>query len=77
MTGKEAPYFNQIDNHLRIQMKAEKEKAALEPIIKKAQDAIKAIAKTKGFVYVLDSKALIVSEGEDLGPAVKTKLGIQ
>ena len=35
------------------------------------------IAKTKGFVYVLDSKALIVSEGEDLGPAVKTKLGIQ
>ena len=55
----------------------QKEKAALEPIIKKAQDAIKAIAKTKGFVYVLDSKAMIVSEGEDLGPAVKTKLGIQ
>lgn len=55
----------------------QKEKAALEPIIKKAQDAIKAMAKTKGFVYVLDSKALIVSEGEDLGPAVKTKLGIQ
>lgn len=55
----------------------QKEKAALEPIIEKAQEAIKAIAKTKGIVYVLDSKALIVSEGEDLGAAVKTKLGIQ
>ncbi|MEI6866363.1 OmpH family outer membrane protein [Flavicella sp.] len=55
----------------------QKEKSALEPIIKKAQDAIKTIAETKGFEYVLDSKALIVSEGEDLGPAVKTKLGIQ
>jgi hypothetical protein len=26
MTGKEAPYFNQIGNHLQIQMKAKKEK---------------------------------------------------
>lgn len=55
----------------------QKEKAALDPIIKKAQDAIKAIAKTKGIVYVLDSKALIVSEGEDLAPAVKANLGIK
>ena len=55
----------------------QKEKAALDPIIKKAQIAIKAVAKTKGITYVLDSKALIVSEGEDLAPAVKTSLGIQ
>lgn len=55
----------------------EKEKAALEPIIKKAQETIKTIAKNKGILYVLDSKALIVSEGEDLGPAVKTQLGIK
>ena len=47
------------------------------PIITKAQNAIKAVAKEKGILYVLDSKALIVSEGEDLAPAVKTKLGIQ
>jgi hypothetical protein len=26
MTGKEAPYFNQIGNHLQIQMKAKKRK---------------------------------------------------
>lgn len=54
-----------------------KEKTALDPIIKSAQDAIKEVAKAKGILYVLDSKALIVSEGEDLLPAVKTKLGIK
>jgi outer membrane protein len=55
----------------------QKEKAALEPIIKKAQEAIKKAASAKGFAYVLDAKALIVSEGEDLAPAVKTSLGIK
>ena len=55
----------------------QKEKAALEPIIKKAQEAIKKAATAKGFAYVLDAKALIVSEGEDLAPAVKTSLGIK
>jgi outer membrane protein len=55
----------------------QKEKAALDPIIKKAQEAIKAVAKEKSIVYVLDAKALIVLEGEDLLPAVKTSLGIQ
>lgn len=55
----------------------QKEKAALDPIIKKAQDAIKAVAKQKGVTYVIDSKALIVSEGEDLAPAVKANLGIK
>ena len=55
----------------------QKEKAALDPIIEKAKTTINAVAKAKGIVYVLDSKALIVSEGEDLGPAVKTKLGVK
>tara|TARA_B110000879_G_C11176763_1_gene516339 strand:+ start:133 stop:633 length:501 start_codon:yes stop_codon:yes gene_type:complete len=55
----------------------QKEKAALDPIIKKAQEAIKTVAKEKSIVYVLDAKALIVLEGEDLLPAVKTSLGIQ
>jgi outer membrane protein len=55
----------------------QKEKAALDPIIKKAQEAIKAVAKEKGIAYVMDAKALIVLEGEDLLPAVKTSLGIQ
>ena len=55
----------------------QKEKAALDPIIKKAQEAIKAVAKEKSIVYVLDANTLIVLEGEDLLPAVKTRLGIQ
>ena len=55
----------------------QKQNAALDPIIKKAQEAIKAVAKEKGIVYVLDAKALIVLEGEDLLPAVKISLGIQ
>ena len=55
----------------------QKEKAALDPIIKKAQEAIKAVAKEKGIVYVLNANTLIVFEGEDLLPAVKTSLGIQ
>ena len=55
----------------------QKEKAALDPIIKKAQEAIKAVAKEKGIVYVLNANTLIVLEGEDLLPAVKTRLGIQ
>lgn len=54
-----------------------KEKAALEPIIKSAREAINAVAKAKGVVYVLDAKALIVAEGENLLGAVKTKLGIK
>ena len=52
----------------------------IKPIIEKAQKAIQEVAKEKGIKYVLDSapgKGLIVFEGEDLLPSVKTKLGIQ
>lgn len=54
----------------------QKRNTALEPIIKKAQDAIDEVAKAKGISYVLDAKALIVKEGEDLSDTVKSKLGI-
>jgi len=49
------------------------------PIEQKAQSAIKEVATTKGFQYVLDSspgKGLLVFTGEDLLASVKTKLGI-
>jgi outer membrane protein len=52
----------------------------LKPIVEKAQKAVQDVAKAKGVKYVFDSspgKGLIVFEGEDLMPAVKTKLGIQ
>jgi len=53
----------------------------LRPIVEKAQKAVKDVASEKGVQYVFDSspgKGLIVfDDGEDLLPAVKTKLGIQ
>ena len=49
------------------------------PILKKAEDAIKAVASEKGIIYVFDAtpgKGLIVSDkGEDIYGAVKAKLG--
>lgn len=52
----------------------------LKPIIEKAQKAVSDVAKEKGYTYVFDAspgKGLIVFEGEDLLPAVKTKLAIK
>ena len=49
------------------------------PILKKAEDAIKAVASEKGIIYVFDAtpgKGLIVyDKGEDIYGAVKAKLG--
>jgi outer membrane protein len=49
------------------------------PILKKAEDAIKAVASEKGFIYVMDAspgKGLIVyDKGDDIFAAVKAKLG--
>ena len=52
----------------------------IAPIREKAMNAIKAVAKEKGYNYVIDdsSKMLLVSPpGDDLLPAVKTKLSIK
>jgi outer membrane protein len=49
------------------------------PLFDKARNAIKKVAADKGIQYVMDStpgSGLIVSEGEDLLPAVKKQLGI-
>lgn len=55
-----------------------KQNELLEPIVKKAQDAIKTYAKQKGIQYVLDARTIIYAEGgEDISGAIKTKLGIQ
>lgn len=49
------------------------------PILKKAEDAIKAVATEKGIIYVFDAapgRGLIVyDKGEDIYNAVKAKLG--
>ena len=55
-----------------------KQAEGLEPIIEKAQKAIEDVAAAKGILYVLDAsvgKGLLVTKGEDLFGAVKSKLG--
>lgn len=52
----------------------EKEFNLLKPIVAKADDAIKAVAKTQGFQYVVDSAMLIVAEGKNLMVDVKAQL---
>jgi outer membrane protein len=52
----------------------------IAPIRVKAMDAIKAVAKEKGYTYVIDDASnilLVMPPGDDLLPLVKTKLGIK
>jgi outer membrane protein len=48
----------------------------LKPILEKAKKAIDEVAKAEGYTYVLEASTLIVANGTDLLPAVKSKLGI-
>ena len=52
----------------------------IAPIREKAMDAIKAVAKEKGYSYVLDASTnvlLVYPPADDLLPVVKAKLGIK
>lgn len=59
----------------------QKEAALIQPIIDKAEAAIKEVAKEEGFTYVFDlarGSILYFSElSEDILPLVKLRLGIQ
>ena len=66
-------------NEIAQEKYGQKAQEKIGPIRTKAFDAIKTVAKEKGYGYVLDSStgAILVSPpGDDLLPAVKTKLGI-
>lgn len=57
-----------------------KRQEVLKPIYDKARKTIEDVAKEKGYGYVIDSSAgilLVSPAGDDLMPAVKTKLGIK
>lgn len=57
-----------------------KREALLEPIINKADSAIKAVAKEKGYDYIFDTSTgalLHANQSDDIMAAVKAKLGIQ
>ena len=50
------------------------------PILKKAEDAIKDIAKEKGYAYIFDTSlgsVIYAQESDDLMAQVKTRLGIK
>lgn len=52
----------------------------IAPVRTKALDAIKAVAKERGYSYVIDDAAntlLVMPPGDDLLPMVKAKLGIK
>jgi outer membrane protein len=52
----------------------------IAPVRTKALDAIKAVAKERGYTYVIDNATtilLVMPPGDDLLPMVKTKLGIK
>jgi outer membrane protein len=58
----------------------EKTNELSKPLIDKARAAVTAVAKEKGYTYVLDSSqtTLIVSpEGDDMMASVKVKLGLK
>jgi outer membrane protein len=74
--------YQKVQNWNQIAQDKYNQKAQEEiaPIRAKAFDAIKAVAKEKGYAYVLDAStgAILVSPpGDDLLPLVKTKLGIK
>ncbi|WP_405573589.1 OmpH family outer membrane protein [Winogradskyella sp. Asnod2-B02-A] len=54
----------------------EKEFNLLKPIVEKADNAIKAVAKAQGYQYVVDSAMLIVADGKNLMLDVKKQLGM-
>lgn len=60
----------------------EKQVELLTPIIEKATNAVKDVAKEEGYTYILDSspsKAVVIfkENGNNIMPKVKAKLGIQ
>lgn len=58
---------------------AQKQQELYNPIITKAETAVKSVAKEKGYAYVFDSSQqplIYFDGGEDIMTAVKSKLGI-
>lgn len=57
-----------------------KKEEVYTPIIKKAEDAIKGIAKEKSYSYIFDTSVgmvLFAQESDDIMPLVKARLGLK
>ena len=62
-----------------MQQLQQKERELLQPVMEKARTVIQEVAREKGYDYVLDSTTgtgLIMADGYNLMPDVKTELGI-
>jgi outer membrane protein len=66
-------------NQQAQQLYQQKEQELLQPVQKKAMDAIQAVAKESGFTYVFSREALVVPPptSDDLLPLVKKRLGVK
>lgn len=78
--GKELVELEQtLRNWQQIAQEAiqNKQQTLLAPVMKKIQDAINAVAKEKGYVYVVSRESLIVApDADNLLPAVAAKLKV-
>jgi outer membrane protein len=73
-------YIYQIQNWQQISQQAleAKQNQLLAPIYKEVYDAIKVVAKEKGYTHVLNRDAfIVVPDGDDLLVAVATKLKLK
>jgi len=79
--AKELPgYIYQIQNWNQIEQQAleAKQNELLAPIYKEVYDAIKAVAKEKGYTHVLARESLIVMpDADNLFPLVTTRLKLK
>jgi len=71
--------INELDQKAQADL-TQKREELYKPILDKAENAIKAVAKEQGFAYIFDTQnqAVVYFEGgQDITALVKTKLGIQ
>jgi|SRR5690554_531274 outer membrane protein len=71
--------IGELDQKAQAEL-GQKREELYKPVLAKAETAIKAVAKEKGYAYVFDTanQALVYFEGgDDITPLVKAKLGIQ
>ena len=71
--------INSFQQQAQVQLQ-DKQTELLNPIIEKSANAINAVAKEGGFLYIYDVRTLVYFDpvkSTDIGPLVKTRLGLK